>query len=70
MAIRHTIMRTTLALVLANIYVTDYAQAQNKPPMDEFVPSQVAQSLKEAAQKAVLNSPEVLARWHAFRAAT
>lgn len=71
MAIKHTIMRTTLALMLANVYAISGAQQQNMPPPDPSVARiPVQQSLRDAAQKAVLNSPEVLARWHAFRAAT
>lgn len=79
MAIKHTIMRTTLALLLANIYTVVDAQPRDFPPLGEpAIPqarqgqqvNQTDQSLREAAQKAVLNSPEVLARWHAFRAAT
>ncbi|MBI4742708.1 MAG: TolC family outer membrane protein [Betaproteobacteria bacterium] len=71
MAIKHTIMRTTLALMLANVYAISGAQQQNMPPPDpSAAQAPVQQSLRDAAQKAVLNSPEVLARWHAFRAAT
>ncbi|MDP2817171.1 MAG: TolC family outer membrane protein [Polaromonas sp.] len=37
----------------------DFARAQDQKPL----------TLKEAAQKAVLNNPEVLARWHTLKAA-
>jgi len=40
------------------------AQAQTAPASNDAV-----RTLKEAAQKAVLQNPEVRARWHAFRAA-
>ncbi len=70
MAIRQTIIHTTLALLLANIYTGAGAQSQSMPPAGEQAQNPSQQSLREAAQKAVLNSPEVLARWHAFRAAT
>ncbi len=77
MAIKNTIMRTALALMLANIYAPAGAQTQNMPPlgeqaippMGEAVQNRQEQTLKGAAQRAVLNSPEALARWHAFRAA-
>jgi outer membrane protein TolC len=72
MAIRQLIIRTTLALLVANIYTVAGAQQQNTSPPGEPVPmaqNMTQKSLRESAQKAVLNSPEVLARWHAFRAA-
>lgn len=52
---------TAASLVLAALLLVfpDAAGAQADKPL----------TLKDAAQKAVLSSPEVLARWHAFKAA-
>jgi adhesin transport system outer membrane protein len=53
------------ALVLSVLFSgTAMAQAQNQAGE-----TQIPQTLKEAAQAAVLKSPEVQARWHAFREA-
>ncbi|TXT30497.1 MAG: outer membrane protein LapE, partial [Rhodocyclaceae bacterium] len=41
------------------------------PAFAQVSPAQTATpaTLKEVAQRAVLNSPEVTAKWHAYRAA-
>lgn len=79
MTIRQTLLRTTLALLVANLFTVAEAQTQPLPPPAEpkmqppaavTATNPLQQSLRETAQKAVLNSPEVLARWHAFTAAT
>ncbi|UUZ52071.1 hypothetical protein LP420_05315 [Massilia sp. B-10] len=49
-------MKTTCAL-LALAFASVAVQAQT-------------QSLKDASQQAVLSNPEILARWHAFEAAS
>lgn len=57
--------RLYIALLLALPLGATAEQARKTPvaPMAQF------ESLKEAAQKAVLNNPEVQTRWHAFLAA-
>lgn len=54
----HTIASALLCLA------TGMAQAQTAPASGDAV-----RTLKDAAQKAVLQNPEVRTRWHAFRAA-
>jgi len=56
---KSTMLRTALALMLASAFTAPVG-AQDLPH----------QTLKDAAQAAVLHSPEVLVRWHAFREAT
>jgi outer membrane protein, adhesin transport system len=51
-------LRTALAILLAGIFIAP-AGAEVQPRL----------TLKEAVQAAVLRSPEVLVRWHAFREA-
>ncbi len=60
-----------IALLIAALFSTALA-AQESPAVASSafeVPESTAASLKEAAQLAVLKSPEVLSRWHAFREA-
>ena len=60
-----------IALVFAALFSTGLA-AQTQPVVASSgfeMPESTATSLKEAAQLAVLKSPEVLSRWHAFREA-
>lgn len=56
---KNPLIRAVQLAVLTSILTTS-AAAQEHTPL----------TMKEAAQAAVLNSPEVLARWHAFREAT
>ena len=60
-----------IALLIAALFSTALA-AQEPPAVASSgfeLPESTARSLKEAAQLAVLKSPEVLSRWHAFREA-
>ncbi|MFT3848313.1 MAG: TolC family outer membrane protein [Propionivibrio sp.] len=67
------VIRVRIALLIATLFSTPLV-AQEAPPVvaqqaeSELRESTVA-SMKEAAQQAVLKSPEVLSRWHAFREA-
>lgn len=54
-----------LPLLLATVFPA-FGQSGEVPPIEEVPPI----TLKDVAQQAVLNSPEVLNKWHAFRAAT
>ena len=65
--------RARIALLIAALFSTPLV-AQESPPTVEQKSSSAVQetpvsSLKDAAQMAVLKSPEVLSRWHAFREA-
>lgn len=55
------IARTSVVAILAALPF--FVSAQTASPLGAMV------TLKDAAQKAVLNNPEVQSRWHAFRAA-
>ncbi len=60
-----------IALLIAALFSTALS-AQEPPAVASSaleVPESTVTSLKEAAQLAVLKSPEVLSRWHAFREA-
>jgi adhesin transport system outer membrane protein len=59
-AVPYRLKNTIVALMLAGVVLgaPAFAQATGKPL-----------TLKEAAQNAVLNNPEVLARWHTIKAA-
>ena len=64
--------KARIVLLVAAVFSTPLA-ALEPPALDQQpafeVPESAAASMKDAAQMAVLKSPEVLSRWHAFREA-
>lgn len=63
-----TAMAPTLALLIASVFAAPVVAQQ--PPALESPPQLLPHlTMKEAAQAAVLKSPEVVVRWHAFQEA-
>lgn len=64
---------TRIVLLMAALLSTPLVAQEAPPVVEQQSPSRVEEggvsSMKDAAQLAVLKSPEVLSRWHAFREA-